>query len=112
MLDKQFKNKVMCIKAFRRLTGLGLKDAKYFVERVADETYVTEALPLIDLNREVFDLLIAGGIEARVLDSRFEMADAIQKIAEKALTERDFTIATPLVKLLEVLENQAITRTI
>lgn len=112
MLNNQFKNKVVCIKAFRRMTGLGLKDAKHFVERVGEERYVTEALPLIDLNHEVFTQMIEGGIEAKVLDPRFEMTDAIQKIAEQALAERDFTIATPLVELLETLNNQTITRTI
>ena len=101
-----FNDKIRCIKGLRALTGLGLREAKEFVEEVQANKKVTIAMNITDASEsanEAIKLLANGGIV--VLDSDGEsrkmILDEIKILASKSVEASQYDIARQLISILE-----------
>ena len=81
-------DKVRCIKALRALTGLGLKEAKEFVEEVADKDIVTADVIVKgeedEIAQAIKNLASAGILADRT--SREEIAELTTQLVEVTIS--------------------------
>ena len=105
--DGEFINKVLSIKGLRKLTGMGLKDAKEFSELVQNNKSLVQSVDIVELDEaekaEALRMIFEGGIS--VLDNagtaRKHLLDSIKAIAVEAVEEGQFDIARDLISILE-----------
>jgi len=101
----EFTDKVATIKGLRTLTGMGLKDAKDFVETVQSLVGPYEAAisisPLEDSKKdEAIRLMERGGIIAVPAATQSDLRDSIKAAAALAVEGNEFSIA---IRLLEII---------
>lgn len=111
--DNEFVNKVACIKGLRTLTGMGLKDAKEFVEAVQSEAEVNSGpqekrIPVVELEPHVLYGAIStmehGGLSASAIENvHTNLRLAIKSAAEMAIKEDKISVAIDLLEIVDEL---------
>jgi len=99
-------NKVQAIKGFRKLSGLGLKEAKDFVEDVALSAapVVAQIIPAVDGFdlQDAINLLADGGVAVTAMSGeREDLIGKINAIAADAIKAREYELAEQLIAVLK-----------
>jgi succinyl-CoA synthetase alpha subunit len=103
-------NKVRAIKGLRKLSGLGLKEAKDFVEGVEskDQPVVAQFTPAVegfDL-QDAINMLAEGGVRVtRMSGEREDVLGKINAAAVDAVKATEYELAE---QLIEVLKNNRV----
>jgi hypothetical protein len=104
--DNEFVNKVGAIKGLRALSGMGLKDAKEFVEKVQEhgQDGLTERISVQQLGehaeKEALDNMQAGGINAFLVGGRNAVRQSIKDAAVIAIEHDDPKVAIQLLEII------------
>jgi hypothetical protein len=101
----EFVDKVGCIKGLRTLTGMGLKDAKDFVETVQTQSPYEIAIAVSDIDeyeiKDAIRRMEAGGIYTAPVGTSQDLQESIKQSALLAVESNEFAIA---IRLLEIID--------
>jgi hypothetical protein len=107
--DGEFINKILSIKGLRKLTGMGLKEAKELLELVQKNKSLVQSVDILELDEaekaDALRMIFEGGISVIDLDNAGtaskHLLDSIKSVAVKAVEEGQFDIARDLISILE-----------
>lgn len=109
-VEDGFGNKVLAIKGFRKLTGMGLKESKDFLEAAADKAHpvVAQLTPVVrdfDL-QDAINMLEEGGVKVTGMSGeREDVLGKINAAVVDAVRATEYELAE---QLIEVLKNNRV----
>lgn len=88
-------HKITWIKAYRTITGAGLKEAKQLIELAQERGTVQHTLP-----KSVVDQLVDAGFGVSIINKEQPTVDNVAQCAKDAIDDGDYQFASDLLELV------------